>query len=157
MPRIEILTSIQASPERCFDCSCDLDLHLRSMAHSGERAVAGKTSGLIGMGEEVTWRGRHFGIVHEHTSKITMFDRPRHFRDEMTRGRFKRFVHDHDFDATATGTQMRDVLDFASPFGAMGRLVDRVVLADYLRRLLEERNTTIREAAETGVESEAAS
>lgn len=154
MPRIEILTTIRATPERCFDRSLDLDLHLRSMAHTGELAIAGKTSGLIGLGEEVTWRGRHFGLYHEHTSRITRFDRPRHFRDEMIRGRFKRFVHDHYFEAISTGTQMRDVLDFTSPWGPLGWLVDRAVLAGYLRRLLQERNGIVREAAEAGVDSE---
>ena len=102
MPRIKIETEIRATPGRCFDLSRDLDLHLRSLAHTAERAVAGKTSGLIGLGEEVTWRGRHFGIVHEHTSRITSFDRPRHFRDEMVRGRFKSFCHDHYFEPPAS-------------------------------------------------------
>ena len=157
MPRIEIVTVIRATPDRCFDCSRDLDLHLKSMAHTGERAVAGKTSGLIGMGEEVTWRGRHFGIVHEHTSRITKFDRPRHFRDEMTRGRFKRFVHDHYFEASSSGTQMRDILEFRSPFGPLGQLVDVLLLEGYLRRLLQERNRIVCQAAEARVKSEAAS
>src|SRR5688572_15352099 len=97
MPRIEIVIEIAASPPRCFDLARDLDLHVASMAHTGERAVAGRTSGLIGLGEEVTWRGRHFGFVLDHTSRITAFDPPRHFRDEMIRGRFETFVHDHFF------------------------------------------------------------
>lgn len=45
MPRIELVTEIGATPEVCFDSTRDLGLHLESMAHSGERAVAGTTSG----------------------------------------------------------------------------------------------------------------
>ena len=60
MTTITIVTKIHASPERCFDASRDLDLHLESMGHTGERAVAGRTSGLIELGEQVTWEGRHF-------------------------------------------------------------------------------------------------
>ena len=153
MPRFEIVTMIRATRERCFDCSRDLDLHARSMAHAGERAIAGKTSGLIGMGEEVTWRARHFGVFHRHTSRITKFDPPRHFRDEMIRGRFKRFVHDHYFHVDPAGTRMRDVLEFESPWGFLGKMVDDLVLGKYLKRLLRERNETIRRAAETGVAS----
>ena len=152
MPRIKIETEIRATPGRCFDLSRDLDLHLRSLAHTAERAVAGKTSGLIGLGEEVTWRGRHFGIVHEHTSRITSFDRPRHFRDEMVRGRFKSFCHDHYFEPTASGTLVIDVLEFESPFGPLGRLANRVFLTNYLKRLLQTRNTVVRREAETEVE-----
>ena len=98
MARIELQTRIAVSIDRCFDLARDLDLHVRSMESSGEKAVAGRTSGLIGLGEEVTWRARHFGIVHEHCSRITAFDRPRHFRDRMVQGRFKSFEHDHFFE-----------------------------------------------------------
>jgi ligand-binding SRPBCC domain-containing protein len=125
------------------------------MAHTSERAIGGKTSGLIGMGEEVTWEGRHFGVLHTHTSRITRFDCPRHFRDEMIRGRFRRFVHDHYFEPATSGTRMLDVLEFNSPWGPLGWIVDNLVLTKYLRRLLQERNTIVRRAAESEVESEA--
>lgn len=149
MTRIEVVTPIQAGPEVCFDLARDLDLHPQSMAHTSERAVAGKTTGLIGPGEEVTWQGRHFGFVLEHTARITAFDRPRHFRDEMIRGRFQTFVHDHYFEAVAGGTRMRDVVVFGSPFGALGRLVDALLLRRYLVRLLEGRGEVIRSAAQS--------
>src|SRR5947208_8599033 len=125
MPLITILTIIQASPERCFDASRDLDLHLKSMGHTGERAVAGRTSGLIELGEQVTWEARHFGIRQRFTSHITGYDRPRHFQDSMLRGAFRSFVHDHYFDSRADGTLMKDVLTFQSPLGFLGAIVDR--------------------------------
>jgi hypothetical protein len=42
---------VAAPPDLCFSLTRDLDLHLRSMAHTGEQAVAGRISGLIGWGE----------------------------------------------------------------------------------------------------------
>ena len=149
MPRIAIEIKVQASPERCFDLARDLDLHIKSLDHTGERAVAGKTTGLIGIGEQVTWRGRHFGVVQEHTSRITAFDPPRHFRDEMTRGRFRLFCHDHYFEPSAEGTRMIDVLEFESPWGVLGKLVNRLFLTGYLERLLRTRGAVIKRAAET--------
>jgi hypothetical protein len=71
MPRIELTTRIAAPPERCFDLARDLDLHLQTMRQSGERIVGGRTAGLIGLNEEVTWSARHFGVHHRHTSRIT--------------------------------------------------------------------------------------
>ena len=118
------------------------------MAHTGEQAIAGRTSGLIGAGEEVTWRARHFEIHHQHTSRITAFDRPRHFRDSMVRGRFVAFEHDHFFEPTGQGTRMRDVVEFASPLGPLGRVVDRLLLGRYLERLLRRRNEGIKREAE---------
>lgn len=152
MPRIEIAIDIRASPERCFDLARDLDLLLKSLPPS-VRAVAGRTTGLIGMGEQVTWRGRVFGIVHEHTSLITAFERPRYFRDEMTRGRFKRFVHDHHFDPIPSGTRMRDLLEFESPLGALGSAVNALILTRYLGRLLHKRNAVVLQTVESEVES----
>lgn len=148
METIRIETWIAASPERCFDAARDLDLHLRTMAHTGERAVAGRTSGLIELGEEVTWRARHFGIVQHFTSRITAFDRPRHFRDEMQRGAFRSFVHDHYFEAEGEGTKMTDALVFSAPFGFLGRIAEKLVLRGYLTRLLAGRAALLKEAVE---------
>jgi ligand-binding SRPBCC domain-containing protein len=146
--RLELTIEVKASPERCFDLSRDLDFHLRSMSHTNEQAIAGRTSGLIEMGEEVTWRAKHFGVYHLHTSRITGFDRPKYFRDEMVAGRFKEFTHDHHFEATVSGTRIRDVLEFRSPLGPIGAVVDALVLKGYLRRLLETRNEVVRSEAE---------
>jgi ligand-binding SRPBCC domain-containing protein len=145
---IRIETRIAAPPERCFDAARDLDLHQRSMAHTGERAVAGRTSGLIELGEEVTWRARHFGIVQHFTSRITQYDRPRHFQDAMQRGAFRSFVHDHFFEPDGETTTMIDVLVFAAPLGLFGRIAEKLVLWRYLTRLLTKRAEIIREAVE---------
>ncbi len=149
MQTIRIETEIAAPPERCFDAARDLDLHLRSMAHTGERAVAGRTTGLIGMGEEVTWRARHFLVTQHFTSRITAFDRPRHFQDSMQRGAFRSFVHDHTFEARGGGTLMTDVLAFAAPLGIFGRIAETLVLRRYLTRLLASRAKIIKEAVES--------
>lgn len=148
METIRIETHIAATPERCFDAARDLDLHLRSMAHTGERAVAGRTSGLIELGEEVTWRARHVGIVQHFTSRITAFDRPRHFRDEMQRGAFRSFVHDHFFEVEGAGTKMVDVLVFAAPLGVPGRIAEALFLRRYLTRLLRDRAAVLKESLE---------
>lgn len=146
MPIITIETLLPASPERCFDASRDLDLHVSSMEGTGERAVAGRTSGLIEMGEQVTWEARHFGIRQRLTSKITAFDRPNYFQDSMLKGAFHSFVHDHYFEAVDGGTKMTDILIFSSPLAFLGAIVDRLVLASYLRRMLTARNEAIRAA-----------
>jgi ligand-binding SRPBCC domain-containing protein len=148
LPRIRLETPVRATPARCFDLSRDLDLHTRSFAHTHERIVGGKRGGLIGAGEEVTWRGRHFGVPLEHTARITAYDRPRHFRDEMVRGTFASFRHDHEFEPTADGTLVVDVLDWVSPLCLLGKLADVLFLRAYLERLLRTRNDVIKREAE---------
>src|SRR5205823_4593592 len=111
--------------------------------------VAGLTTRLISLGEEVTWRARHFGIWQELTSRITQYNRPHHFRDSLVRGAFRRFDHDHFFETDGRTTTMKDVFDFESPFGIFGRVVNHLVLKRYMHRLLETRNQIIKEVAES--------
>jgi len=149
MPRIELTLHIEAPPERCFDLSRSVEAHLHSTSRSGERAVGGVTSGLLGLGDEVTWEARHLGVRQRLTSRITRFDRPHHFRDSMVRGAFARFDHDHFFEATATGTLVRDLFDFAAPLGPLGWAAERLVLTAYMTRFLTERNEDLKRLAES--------
>ncbi len=143
-----VATEIEAPPERVFDLARSVDLHVESAADTGERAVGGTTSGLLNLGDEVTWRGRHLGVWQNLTSEITLFSRPTHFRDSMRRGAFRRMDHDHFFEQTAAGTLMRDVIEFAAPFGWAGRIVDALVLQHHLRRFLIQRNEILKRVAE---------
>ena len=62
MPLIVLETIIHADKRTCFDLSRNIDFHKYSLKHSNEKAIAGKTSGLIGLGESVTREAAHFGI-----------------------------------------------------------------------------------------------
>jgi ligand-binding SRPBCC domain-containing protein len=152
MPKIELTTHVDAPIERVFDLARSVDLHMVSTAATKETVVAGVNQGLMGSGDSVTWRARHFGLWHKLTSQITQFNPPTHFRDSMVRGWFRRFDHDHRFEQSGPGgegTVMRDVFDFTSPCGPLGWLVNRVFLTRYMRLLLQERNRIIKQAAET--------
>ena len=148
METVVIETWIRAALEECFDAARNLDLHATSLAHTNEKAIAGRTSGLIELDEEVTWRARHFGVYQRFTSRITAFERPSYFQDTMQRGAFASFVHDHCFTSHRDGTNMKDVLVFAAPFGVVGRLAEKVVLRSYLDRLLKARAEVIKKTVE---------
>lgn len=139
---VEFVCTTRTSMPRdeLFDLSRSIDAHTESMADSRERAVAGTTSGLISPGEEVTWRAWHFGIPIRMTSRITAMDAPRSFVDEQVRGPFRYFRHTHEFTEGLGGTTMVDRIEFAAPFGPLGRLVEKLVLARYLQQLIETRN-----------------
>ena len=147
LPVIRLKTLVECSIEAAFDLSRSIDLHVESVASTSERAVAGRTSGLIELGETVTWEARHFGVRQRLTTKITMFDRPNHFRDTMVSGAFRRFDHDHYFRADEDATAMMDVFDYDAPLGPLGRLADWLFLQRYMRRLLERRNQYIQRIA----------
>jgi len=150
--KLEELTVICAPIERCFDLARSVEVHLTGNVHCGEPAVAmaGATSGLLGLGHRVTWRARHFGVWQRLTSDITAMDRPSYFQDTMIRGAFRSMHHDHFFRSLSPDeTEMRDVFCFAAPLGILGRLAELAVLRRYMRALLRERNSVIREIAES--------
>lgn len=149
MPKIELITSIHAPIEKVFDLSRSIDLHMESTKQTGEQAIAGKTSGLIGLGETVTWRAKHFGIWQTLSSKITEFDRPNLFVDEMVSGAFKSIRHDHHFTAWGDQTIMKDIFEFESPLGILGRIFNKLTLTRYMTKLLKERNRVIKKVAES--------
>ena len=149
MPVIRLSTSIAAPPERVFDLARSIDAHQQSAAGTSERAVAGVTTGLIGMGDEVTWEARHFGVKQKLTVRVTAFERPFRFQDIMVSGAFKSMKHDHAFSAQPPGTLMIDSFEFESPFGIFGQIVDRMVLYGYMRRFLVQRNQVLKNLAES--------
>jgi ligand-binding SRPBCC domain-containing protein len=149
VPVIDITTPIHAPIQRVFDLSRSVDLHTVSTHQTGEHAITGVTGGLMALGDEVTWRARHFGIWQNLTSRITAFEPPTYFRDSLVRGAFRRFDHDHFFSQQGDITLMRDVFDYDSPLGFLGRLADRLFLKRYMKQLLVTRNAVIKAAAET--------
>jgi ligand-binding SRPBCC domain-containing protein len=146
---IQLETRIAAPASRCFLLALSVDLHMDSTASTRERAVAGVTTKLIGNGESVTWRGRHFGLMLQHTSRITRYEPPTFFQDIMTAGAFKSFEHNHRFEQQDGETVMRDELRFSAPFGVLGLIVERLVLRNYLTRFLFERNQFLKQVAES--------
>ena len=153
MTRFRLETWINAPIDVVFDLARDIGFHERSMAGTGEHAIAGRTSGAIEAGETVTWRARHFGIWWTLRSRITVMDPPRSFADEQARGPFAWFRHEHRLAAVDGATLMTDDWEHAPPLGPLGWLVDRLVLGRYMRRLLEQRNAVLKAEAEARVRS----
>ena len=149
MPRIEIHTFINAEIEIVFDLSRSIDLHIISTQHSKEKAIAGKTSGLIELNESVTWNANHLGFNQNLTSKITKFEKPYFFEDKMVKGAFKSFKHEHHFNTEEGLTKMTDIFVYESPFGFLGKAADAIFLNKYITKLLSQRNQTIKEYAES--------
>jgi ligand-binding SRPBCC domain-containing protein len=142
MTRLQTTLAIHAPIQRCFDLARSVEAHLAGNVHWGETADA-DASGLLGAGDRVTWRARHFGIRWRLTSRITGMDRPAWFQDAMVSGPFRYMRHDHYFRALAPDrTEMRDVFCFASPF-------PMPFLRRYMLALLRERNAAIQSIAES--------
>ncbi|MDQ6695558.1 MAG: SRPBCC family protein [Chloroflexota bacterium] len=148
MPVIHLETEIVAPIEICFDVARSIDVHEAAASKTSERAVAGVTSGLIGLGETVTWEAVHFGITQRLTSHITRYERPHLFVDEMVKGAFHSFTHIHEFKGTSRGTLMIDEFSYTAPLGLLCRIADRLFLKVYMETFLQERASHLKHVAE---------
>ncbi|MFI7132780.1 cyclase [Nonomuraea sp. NPDC050153] len=152
MSRFEVSTLVLAPPPIVFDASLSVDLHTSSMRHSNEQAVAGTTSGQLALGDQVTWRARHFGLTWHLTSTISAYIRPTYFVDEQVTGPFRHWHHAHTFEATrhnhSEATLMKDIVDFTAPAAPLGTIAEALVLKRYMTKLILHRNAHIKEITE---------
>jgi len=149
MPTITIETLIEAPIERVFDLARSIDLHRLSTRQTHEQAIAGKTSGLIGPDETVTWRAKHFGIYQKLSVVITEFNRPFSFTDRMLKGAFDSMEHQHQFESVDAGnTLMRDIFTFKAPLGILGRIAEYTFLTASMEKFLVHKNKTLKQVAE---------
>ncbi len=149
MPTIHLTTFIAAPAEVVFDLCRHIGLHKESMSHYKEEAVAGTRMGLIEKDETVTWRAKHFFKNRLLRVKITEMEKPVMFTDEQVQGDFKMMKHEHHFKPCENGTLLIDLFHFETPYGIIGKWFNSLILTNYLKKLLEQRNRTIKEVAES--------
>jgi ligand-binding SRPBCC domain-containing protein len=150
MAEIRLTTEIKAPIETCFDVSRDIDIHQKSTAKTNERAVAGKTSGLCELHDEITWEAKHFGINQRLSIKMMEFDRPNMFAEKMLTGAFKSFYHQHLFEEKNGVTIVTDIFKYEAPLGFLGKIAEKLFLTNYMTKFLKERNSMLKEIAEKG-------
>lgn len=148
MTIINLTTSINAPIQKVFDLSRSIDIHMETMSYSNEKAISGRLSGLIELGETVTWEGKHFGFNIQHESIISAMEPPYHFTDEQKTGHFKWLKHKHVFENHDGVTHMIDYFSYETPYGILGWLFDRLALKSHLTKILEKRSIHIKNIAE---------
>lgn len=151
MTTLVVETQIAATPEACFDAARNIEMHCRTSAHSKERAVGERTSGLLELGDTVTFEGVHFGVRQRLSAKITLYERPFRFEDQMTQGAFKSLRHMHEFLLYDGGTFMRDRLEWESPFGVIGRIFDALFLRRHMKSFLVRKNAAMKAILEADI------
>lgn len=149
MPIVRLQTEIQAPIERVFDLCRNVEVHIKSTPYTDEKAVDGVTSGLLNLGDAVTWEATHLGVRQRLASHITVCKPPYFFQDKMLSGAFTAFTHDHYFHISGNTTTVEDRFNFESPFGFLGTLFNHFFLIEYMRQFLEIRLYIVKGIAES--------
>ena len=137
---------VNAPIDRCFLLSTNIELVTETL---GMRPIAGRTAGFIGAEDSVTWYGWKFGMPQIHESRITMYERPTFFQDTMTRGKFKRYQHDHVFADIGGQTMLNDRIRFSLPLGWIGDFVAKKFLVPYISKQARRRLRHLKRIAES--------
>jgi ligand-binding SRPBCC domain-containing protein len=148
MPEIILHTKIKAPIERCFLLSLSIELHMAGTKNTGEKAIEGVTKGVLKLNDTVTWRATHFWVKQNLTSKITVYEKPFMFIDEMLKGAFKMIHHTHNFREENGATIMTDHFIYKAPLGIIGRLAENLFLTSYLKKFILTRNELLKQVAE---------
>lgn len=149
MATIRLETFIAAPIERVFNLARSIEVHMAGSEHTGERVVSGRRSGLIEVGDTVTWEARHLGVKQMLTSEVVKVIPNELFEDIMLKGAFASMRHTHLFTEVSGGTLMVDKFHFTAPLGLLGRLAECLFLTAYMRRYLWRKNAKLKELAES--------
>ncbi len=76
-------------------------------------------------------------------TEITSMIKHKHFVDEQKMGPFAFWHHHHGFSTTPKGVLMVDTLHYAIPYGVLGSMVNRLIVADRIERIFAYRKATI--------------
>ena len=76
---------------------------------------------------------------------ISKWDPPFEFIDVQRRGPYKLWRHTHQFSEVEGGTLIVDTVEYALPFGVLGRLTHQIQVAQDLSRIFDYREQRVRE------------
>jgi ligand-binding SRPBCC domain-containing protein len=148
LPTTRHISHINAPVSLCFDLARNVDIHTQTTSKTKERAIGGVTSGLLEVGDTVTWEAVHFGVKQRLTAQIVEMDAPHSFTDVMVKGAFKSFTHIHEFREEEDGTLMKDTFSYRAPLGLVGALADIIFLKRYMHIFIEMRANELKKIAE---------
>jgi ligand-binding SRPBCC domain-containing protein len=83
------------------------------------------------------------GLPLRWRTRIDAYDPPYAFTDVQLAGPYRRWVHRHEFVEVPEGTEVRDHVDYAMPFGPLGALARRIFVRAQLEAIFDFRHAAI--------------
>lgn len=78
-------------------------------------------------------------------TEITYVSKMKYFIDNQKSGPYKYWHHQHIFKEIEGGTEMTDIVNYAAPFGWIGRLVERLLIKNQVKGIFQYRTKVLEE------------
>ncbi len=107
--------------------------------------VTSKERVAIRKGAQIDYVIRWMGIPIHWRTLIVEYDPPYLFVDEEVKGPYALWRHRHSFETVPEGTRVRDRVDYALPFGILGRAAHALAVGAQLREIFDYRQKKLDE------------
>ncbi len=96
-------------------------------------------------GAIIDYRLRWHGVPLLWKTEITRWQPPHHFQDLQLKGPYHLWRHTHIFEAADQGTRIRDHVEYALPFGLLGRAVHAISVRRNVEEIFAYRDKKVRD------------
>ncbi|MDB5157333.1 MAG: hypothetical protein JWR50_2040 [Mucilaginibacter sp.] len=83
------------------------------------------------------------GIKMNWMTEITHVKEQQYFVDEQRFGPYALWHHEHHFKEIKGGVQMTDILNYAVPYGIIGRLSNKLLVGNKIKKIFQYREKAI--------------
>ncbi len=84
-----------------------------------------------------------FGLKMNWMTEITHVKDGEYFVDEQRFGPYALWHHEHHFKAVTGGVLMNDILNYAMPFGVIGRLSNTILVNNQIKKIFSYREKAV--------------
>lgn len=90
-----------------------------------------------------------FGFIKTNWNiRLTEFIKFSRITDTQEKGPFKKWIHQHCFEESGVNTKMTDIIEYELPFGFAGKLADKLIVSDLIKRQFEFRHNATKKFLE---------
>ena len=118
--------------------------------------IVGAAPESIAAGSRFEYRIRWTLLTLGWVTRITLWEPPSRFQDVQEKGPYETWIHTHRFAAEPDGVRMQDLVEYALPFGPLGRLAHRLRVRRQLEQIFDYRRGAIEKIFAGGSRSLAA-
>jgi ligand-binding SRPBCC domain-containing protein len=97
----------------------------------------------IAAGVRLEYRIRWLFLTLRWVTRITEFEPPSRFQDVQERGPYRLWIHTHRFAVERNGVRIDDRVEYALPFGSLGRIAHALVVRRQLERVFDFRRRAV--------------